>query len=193
MTRTVFAALLAAAICAGIAASALSQDRPAPTRLGFVNIKTVFQTYRKKKDVDEQLKTKRDALVARFKARADQISQDADKLNTLNPGTDEYVALTRSIDLAKYTLDMDKKMGARELDTEQRKKNALIYREICQEAKAYGVEQGLAAVMLFIPADADIEPDLDIIVSTRAVLCHDDSLDVTKTIVERLNAQLPPK
>lgn len=193
MTRTVFAALLAAAICAGIAASALSQDRPAPTRLGFVDIKKAFETYRKKKDVEEQLKSKRDALLTQFKARAGQIEQDAEKLNTLNPGTDEYMALTRTIDLAKYTLDLDKKAKARELDSEQRKKNALIYREICQESKAYGQEQGLAAVLQFIPADADIEQDLDIIVSTRAVLCRDDQLDVTTVIVERLNAQLPPK
>jgi Skp family chaperone for outer membrane proteins len=192
MTRTVFAALLAAAICAGVAASALSQDRPVPTKLGFVDIKKAFETYRKRKDVQDQLKTKSDALSAQFKARAAQIEQDGEKLNTLNPGTDEYQALTRSIDLAKYTLDLDKKMKLRELDAEQRKKHALIYREICQESKAYGTEQGLAAVMLFIPAEADIEQDLDIIVSTRAVLCHDDQLDVTKEVVERLNRELPP-
>jgi len=192
MTRTVFAALLAAAICAGLAASALSQDPPAPTKLGFVDIKKAFETYRKRKDVQDQLKAKNDALVVHFKARAGQIETDAEKLNTLNPGTEDYQALTRAIDLAKYTLEVDKKLKARELDAEQRKKNALIYREICQESKAYGVEQGLAAVMLYIPAEADIEQDLDIIVSTRAVLCHDEQLDVTKAIVERLNAQLPP-
>src|SRR5262245_4144994 len=193
MTRTVFAALFAAAICAGLAVSAMSQDHPAPTKLGFIDIKKAFETYQKRKDVQDQLKAKNDALVTRFKAQASQIEQDSEKLNTLNPGTEEYLALTRTLDLAKYTLDLDKKMKARELDAEQRKKNALIYREICQEAKAYGVEQGFAAVMLFIPAQADFEQDLDIIVSTRAVLCHDDQLDVTKAVVDRLNAQLPPK
>lgn len=192
MTRTVFAALLAAAICAGLAASAMSQEHQAPTKLGFIDIKKAYETYRKRKDVQDQLKTKNDALVVSFKSRASQIEQDAERLNTLNPGTEEYQALTRGIDLAKYTLDLDKKMKARELDAEQRKKNALIYREICQEAKAYGAEQGIAAVMLFIPAEADIEQDLDIIVSTRAVLCRDDQLDVTKAVVDRLNAQLPP-
>jgi Skp family chaperone for outer membrane proteins len=193
MTRTVFAAFSAAAICAAFAVSALSQDRPAPTKLGFVDIKKAFETYTKRKDVQDQLKTKNDALVAQFKARATQIEQDGEKLNTLNPGTEEYQALSRTLDVAKYTLDLDKKTKARELNAEERKKNALIYREICQEAKTYGTEQGLAAVMLFIPAQTDFEQDLDIIVSTRAVLCHDDQLDVTKAVVDRLNAQLPPK
>lgn len=193
MTRTVFAALTAAAICACLAVSAMSQDRPTPTKLGFVDIKKAFETYTKRKDVQDQLKAKNDALVVQFKARATQIEQDAEKLNTLNPGTEEYQALTRTLDLAKYTLDLDKKLKARELDSEQRKKHALIYREICQEAKAFGLEQGLAAVMLYIPAQTDFEQDLDIIVSTRAVLCHDDQLDVTKAVVDRLNAQLPPK
>lgn len=193
MTRTVFAALCAAAICAAFAVSALSQDHPAPTKLGFVDIKKAFETYLKRKDVTDQLKLKNDALVAQFKARANQIEQDGEKLNTLNPGTEEYQALARKLDLDKYTLDLDKKMKSRELNAEERKKNALIYREICMEAKAYGSEQGLAAVMLFIPAQTDFEQDLDIIVSTRAVLCHDDQLDVTKAVVDRLNAQLPPK
>jgi Skp family chaperone for outer membrane proteins len=193
MNRTVFAAISAAAICAAFAVSALSQDRPTPMKLGFVDIKKAFETYTKRKDVQDQLKVKNDALVVQFKARAGQIEQDAEKLNTLNPGTEEYQALTRTLDLAKYTLDLDKKLKARELDSEQRKKHALIYREICQEAKAYGLEQGLAAVMLYIPAQTDFEQDLDIIVSTRAVLCHDDQLDVTKAVVDRLNAQLPPK
>ena len=44
MTRTVFAALSAAAICAGLAVSAMSQDRPAPTKLGFIDIKKAFET-----------------------------------------------------------------------------------------------------------------------------------------------------
>ena len=193
MTRTVFAALTAAAICACLAVSAMSQDRPTPTKLGFIDIKKAFETYTKRKDVQDQLKAKNDTLVVQFKARATQIEQDAEKLNTLNPGTEEYQALTRTLDLAKYTLDLDKKLKARELDAEQRKKHALIYREICQEAKAFGLEQGLAAVMLYIPAQTDFEQDLDIIVSTRAVLCHDDQLDVTKAVVDRLNAQLPPK
>ena len=193
MTRTVFAALTAAAICACLAVNAMSQDRPTPTKLGFVDIKKAFETYTKRKDVQDQLKAKNDTLVVQFKARATQIEQDAEKLNTLNPGTEEYQALTRTLDLAKYTLDLDKKLKARELDAEQRKKHALIYREICQEAKAFGLEQGLAAVMLYIPAQTDFEQDLDIIVSTRAVLCHDDQLDVTKAVVDRLNAQLPPK
>jgi len=138
MTRTVFAAFSAAAICAAFAVSALSQDRPAPTKLGFVDIKKAFETYTKRKDVQDQLKTKNDALVARFKAQATQIEQDGEKLNTLNPGTEEYQALSRTLDVAKYTLDLDKKMKARELNAEERKKNALIYREICQEAKTYG-------------------------------------------------------
>lgn len=192
MKRYLAAALAALVIGSSLSLTALSQDRPAPLKLGFIDMRKAFETYRKRKDVMEQLKAKNDAFVAQLKQRASALEQANDRLNTLNAGSEDYVHLARQIKLDKYTLDVDKDLKGRELEAEQRKKNALIYKEICQEAQAYGQEQGLAAVLLYIPAETDFEQDLDIIVSTRAVLCRDDQLDVTKDVVTRLNAQLPP-
>ncbi len=193
MKRYFAAALAALVIGSSLSLTVLSQDRPAPLKLGFVDMRKAFETYRKRKDVMEQLKTKNDAFVDQLKKRAAALEQANDKLNTLNAGSEDYLLLARQIKLDKYTFDVDKELKGRELDGEQRKKNALIYKEICQEAQAYGLEQGLAAVFLYIPAETDFEQDLDIIVSTRAVLCRDDQLDVTAPVVTRLNAQLPPK
>lgn len=192
MKRYLAAAFAALVIGSGAVTTVLSQADPAPTRLGFIDIRKAFETYRKRKDVMEQVKTKSDAFVAQLKQRTAQIEQMAEKLNTMNAGTDEYAALDRQIAVEKYAIDVDKKQKGRELDTEQRKKNALIYKEICQEAQTLGQERGLAAVLLYIPPDTDFDQDLDLIVSTRAVLCRDDQLDVTQEVVTRLNAQLPP-
>jgi Skp family chaperone for outer membrane proteins len=194
MNRIVLGALAALLVGSLTATAVLSQDRPAPTRLGFVDVRKAFESYRKKKDVEEQLKARTDALEQRFRQESARIEQAAEKLNTLNEGSEERAQLDRQISIDRSTLDMDKKYEARRLQREARRKEALIYKEISQEAQALGQERGLAAVFLHVPLEADFETkgDLDIFMGTRAVLCRDDSLDVTAELVQRLNALLPP-
>jgi Skp family chaperone for outer membrane proteins len=192
MNRNLVAALAALAVGSAAATTVLSQAAPAPTRLGFIDIRKAFETYRKRTEVMQQLKKKSDDFDAALKQRVAQIEQETDKLATMNTGTDEYMELARRIKQEKASFDVDKEFKGRMLESEQRKKNALVYKEISQEAAAYGQEQGLAAVFMYLPAETDFEQDLDMVVPTRAVLCRDDQLDVTKAVVERLNAQLPP-
>jgi len=192
MNRHFIAALVALVAGSALATSVLSQATPAPMRLGFIDIRKAFETYRKRTEVMAQLKKKSEDFDAALKQRVQQIEQDTDKLATMNSGSDEYIDLARRIEIGKAQFDVEKKYKGRLLEAEQRKKNALVYKEISQEAAAYGLEQGLAAVLMYLPAETDFEQDLDMVVPTRAVLCRDDQLDVTKAVVDRLNAQLPP-
>ena len=192
MNRNLTAALVALAVGSAVGSRVLSEATPAPLRLGFIDIRKAFETYRKRTEVMQQLKKKSEDFDAALKQRYAQIEQEADKLATMSSGTDEYIDLARRIKGEKAMFDVDKEFKGRMLDAEQRKKNALVYKEISQEAAAYGQEQGLAAVFMYLPAETDFEQDLDMVVPTRAVLCRDDQLDVTAAVVERLNAQLPP-
>ena len=192
MNRNLAAALVALAVGSAVGSRVLSEATPAPLRLGFIDIRKAFETYRKRTEVMQQLKKKSEDLDAALKQRFGQIEQETDKLATMNSGTDEYIDLARRIKGEKAMFDVDKEFKGRMLDAEQRKKNALVYKEISQEAAAYGQEHGLAAVLMYLPAETDFEQDLDMVVPTRAVLCRDDQLDVTAAVVERLNAQLPP-
>jgi len=192
MNRNLAAALVALAVGSAVGSRVLSEATPAPLRLGFIDIRKAFETYRKRTEVMQQLKKKSEDFDAALKQRYAQIEQETDKLATMNSGTDEYIDLARRIKGEKAMFDVDKEFKGRMLDAEQRKKNALVYKEISQEAAAYGQEHGLAAVLMYVPAETDFEQDLDMVVPTRAVLCRDDQLDVTAAVVERLNAQLPP-
>jgi Skp family chaperone for outer membrane proteins len=192
MNRLALAALVA--LLAGSlvsATTALSQDKPAPVRLGFLDVRGAFEKYKKREEVEKQLRTKTDALEARFRQEQARIDQTAEKLNTMNEGTDERAQLERQIGIDRNTLDLDKKIEARKLQIEARRKEALLYKAICLEAQALAQERGLAGVLLFTPLDTDFErkSDLDIFMGTRTVIARDESLDVTADVVQRLNAQ----
>jgi Skp family chaperone for outer membrane proteins len=184
-----FAALVLASFAAG---SVFSQQRPIPTQIGFLDVHKVFESYRKCTDLAEQFKLREQGVGTELKAIGKQVEELTSRLNMLNSDTEEYAQIEEQIATLKDAYDTKKKFRLRGLELDLLKRRAAIYKEVSQEAQAYGQERGLAAVLLYIPPDIDFGRDLDIYVNTRAVLCRDDSLDVTKDVVSRLNAQLPP-
>jgi Skp family chaperone for outer membrane proteins len=185
-------AALAVGASAAVVTVAQDKDKPVPTRLGFLDLGKAYDMYRKRKDVSESLNAKKKDVLASLKKRASEIDEKSGNLNTLNPGTPQYANLERDIAYAKFSLDFDQKSYRNELQDEERKQLAAIYKEISQEAEAYGAEHGLAAVLLYLPPDFDVGSNLELFSFTRAVLCRDPQLDVTKEVVDRLNAFLPP-
>lgn len=184
--------LAAAALALGGLAASTGHTKAPPVALGFLDVGRAFDTYGKTKTVMDQLKDKSAKYLAKLKQRAGEVDEKSSKLHTLNPGSPEYAALDREISFDKAGIKIDEDFMQREIEEEKRKKLLGIYRELCQESQNYGAEHELAAVMLYIPADTDFGQNLEVVMNTRTVLCRDDQLDVTKAIVDRLNAQLPP-
>jgi Skp family chaperone for outer membrane proteins len=194
MKRTVYAAFAALFLGSFAASNLFSGPQQAPVQLGFLDVNKAFSEYRKFNDIGVKMKAKVEAIQQALKQRQAQIEQSASKLDTLNQDSDEYQALLRQVQIDRYTLDLDKKAEQNKLDAELNRQRALIYKEITFEAQSYGAEHGLAAVLLYEPPDEDLGTmrDLGLYMGTRTVLCRDESLDVTKDVVTRLNALLPP-
>ena len=194
--KSPLAAALAALVVgcvAAVATVAQDADKPVPTRIGFVDMPKAYDSYRKRKELMEALQIKGNAMQAELKKRANEIEEEAGKLNTLNPGTPEYADRARKVEIAKYGLDLDRKVMRNDLQEEHNKKLGAIYKEISQEAEAYMAERGFAAVFLYLPPDFDFgSSNIDLFTGTRAVLARDAQLDITQQVVDRLNAQLPP-
>jgi Skp family chaperone for outer membrane proteins len=191
MNRLVVPALVGLAL-GSILATRAAVSAPPPTQCGFLDVNKAMDTYRKPKDVYDQLRAKNETRMAGLKKRAAALDQLADKLNTMSTGTREYAELDRQITLEKYAIELDDKLGRRELDDEKKKKLAGIYKELCQAAEGFMAQRGLAKIELYIPPDTDFGDNLSLYMTTRTVLCRDPSLDVTADIVTLLNAQLPP-
>ena len=192
MKSPLFAALAALAVGSAAAVSTFSQAADAPTRIGFIDMKKAYDTYRKRVDLTESLNAKSKTMFDQLKKRDNAIQDLAGTLNTMNPDNPKYAQTQREVTLSNYELEYDKKAARASLEEESRKLFGSVYKEICQEAEAYGAENGYAAILLYLPPDFDFGSNIDLFSSTRAVLCRDTSLDVTEKVVGRLNGQLPP-
>lgn len=173
----------------------LSQEKPLPNQVAYVDVGKVFENYRKREQVEDRINDEAEALEKRFKDRKGAIDEAEDAIALLNPRSEEYAVKDREIGTMRFQLKWDQEHESARLQDRARREKALLYKEITLEIAAYGEEHGLAAVHLFVPVTDEIENlrDLNLVTSTRTVLWHDDRLDVTDALVEQLNAQLPPE
>jgi Skp family chaperone for outer membrane proteins len=186
----------AAALVVGVlgASTLHSQEAPAPVRVGFVNLEKAFAEYRRVKDIEGEAKARIDAIGQSVRSEREEIESMLEQLQTLNPGTDEFEALQRQIELRRYALKRDEDYARKRLGRRVERMQALVYREIVAEAQAYAEELGLGAVLSrnVLKEGFERNVDLDKLLTARTVLWADDSLDITDPVLERLNAMLPP-
>ena len=195
MSRFPYVVVAAVALGAlGAVTTTLSQDESASSRIAFVNVGRVFEDYRKRETIEQRLDAAADSLQDRFKSAVSEMNADREKLNTLNPGSPESRALERDLAARAFLLKHNREAATRTLRLNARRQKALLYKEICEEVAAYGEDQGLGAIFLWVPLGDDLYKlaDLDILTSTRTVLWRDERLDVTAEVVQALNAALPP-
>lgn len=195
MKTTILTAALAAFVLGGGAATVLSQQEPAPLKVGYLDLSRVFDQYRKREQVEGELNARTDALEEKFKGLKAELEGKVEELRTLNPDSEAYAAKRREIELQQMAVEYDRKQALKSIDREARRQKALLYKEICEEAGAWGEEHGLAAVYLWVPLGQEFveRGDLDLITSTRTALWVDGRLDVTGDVVQHLNASLGPK
>ena len=171
----------------------LGQDNPAPTKVGFLNMRRVFEEYWKRENIEKSLRARTDALEASVAREKQRLEEMGDELATLNEDSDEYRQRRREMEIARFQIKLDQEGEMRRIQVEAKRKEALLYKDVVRECQAFGESQGFAAIMLTAPLGPDFEKtaELDIVVATRTVLWSDDRLEVTDKVLEFLNAGKP--
>lgn len=194
-TRNVLLVALVA-LCVGVlgARTVLSQDPPVPVRAGFIDLSRAFQSYRKVTDIETDAKAQFDSIASSVRAERSELEGLQEEMQTLNPGTEEFEVRQRTIDIRIYSLKRDEEYARKRLLRRTERMHALVYKEICDEAQAYGEELGLGTVLSYAPLREGFERNVDLekLLTSRTVLWSDEGLDITDAVVERLNALLPP-
>jgi len=192
MKRT--AAFTAALLVGALGARpVLSQSIPEPTRVGYLNVKRVFEEYWKRENIEQNLRARTDALEARVKQGKQRLEELGEALNTLNQETEEYRSRQREIEMLRFQVKLDQEDEMRRIQREARRQEALLYKDVVREAQAFGESRGYAAIQIYaeLPPGFENEADLDLVVATRTVLWRDERLDVTGQVLEFLNAGRP--
>jgi Skp family chaperone for outer membrane proteins len=168
-----------------------STARPPTGKVASVDIGKVFIEYQRKKDLDEQMKTKQDTLQKENEKRRQAIDTKQAKVDRMDPSDPMYQAEVRDV-LAmqieyKNWVDLMQADVARETGVW----TAKIYKEMLDSVRELAEREGIDAVFYrdeFEPTRTGYEPDaVRNEIRARKLVYWNPSIDMTTRVAEKLN------
>jgi Skp family chaperone for outer membrane proteins len=175
------------------APAAQAQDGKAPFRLGVVNLKTCFDKdkYDRIKEVNAQLKAKRDELLKKIEGLERRIAELKEQRDGLDRQQLLYEEKDRLLRLAQAELEYEKKIGGERYRGHYNDLMIQVYNEINRVVRMIGEEQKYDLVLRVEDPQLEEEDPVSVYqrIQNRVVLYHHDAVDMTALVVERLNQE----
>jgi len=187
--------VVAAAIAVGALAWDLAaQNEPAKQapacRIGVCDIKELLENYQRAKDMMDGLQKRKSQLEMEANKRKESIDRIEAELEQLKKGGPEYEKrfseLQRQVIDGRVWSEFEKTVLLREHHSLTR----MLYDDITNMIAQVSKEQGISVVMYFerkIP-ETKASPELGQVMEGRKILYFDPQLDMTETVLKRLNA-----
>jgi len=192
MTSAVLALVLAGMLMIAGSRSAAAQPAAAPAgSIRVIDMVQVFNSLNDKKNGDAEIEQMANDLKRQRDAVNADLEQMAKELQTLNAdsaiGKDAMdKAMKKGLELQNFSSYMEQK-----LTMEQRVRTAALYKKINDAVATYAKTNNVSLVIVTDKDDmhdARTPQELQQRITLRKVIYADEKLDITRTIIENMNA-----
>jgi Skp family chaperone for outer membrane proteins len=188
-----------AAAFAGRASAVQDAPKAAPAMVAVIDINKVIDALDRSKAFVDELKKDGEALRKEISAREEELKKRMTDVSArLNPGTPEYTAEVRKIELEKRAIEFDFEDGRAGLDRKKVKGHSRLYKQICAEAERIADERGYN-VLVQMDGDPISEEGesgrivgsngLQLQMALRGILWTRKDNEITGAVIEALNAK----
>ncbi len=190
-TALFFAAILATPH----AASALFEQKPAPAGpVGVVDVIRVFDECDQIKDLNQVLRESNEGFQKEAEARKKVLAQKETELAAFAPDSPDYGPRRREFTRLSIEFNVWMQQTRAELARDHFNWTRVVYDECCKAVAEVARERGMSAVLQKRPfkPEAIEDEDLDKVrqmIHTRIVVWNEESLDITETVINRMNAR----
>lgn len=192
---TTMRALALGVAVAGVGAGlALAQDGGAaaakPVKVGYVNVRQVLQDYDKTAALDQELRDRSAKLEQRIAEMEKEKAQLETNLRVHPKDTQMYREKLREIYEKEQAIAFQQKWSRVELDNQAAQSTLEIYKDLLDTVKKVALEKGYGLVLKFEDQtiEADGGPEMNLRINMRTVLFCDLEHDLTKAVLDRLDA-----
>jgi len=158
-------------------------------KIGVVNITKVFESYKRKRALEEDLRSTREQKTRVIREKETELKQIVDELQMLDLGSEQRK--NREADLEKKQVDLRSftEVTAGNLAVQKREVTEALYTEIVKAIADYGKKNGFDLIIKY--EDVEIKSDsLDQLlykINQRSVLYTSDAVDITQEVIGMLN------
>ncbi|MEM1209628.1 MAG: OmpH family outer membrane protein [Planctomycetota bacterium] len=184
--------LLAAVAVVGLGWSAVrgQAGQAAPTAVGVVDVEEVFQGLKAQTEFEAEIQRKREELGVEAQSRQAAAKGMQDDLDMLTAGTPAYEVKQTELERAAIDLDVWQRYEQLKLARQAKSQIEKLYRDVIDAVDRIATESGYDVVLLEQDRDAiDAENIQQLLgqIGTRKVLFAADRIDLTDTVIRRMN------
>ena len=165
--------------------------RPAGAQVGVCDVVVVFNEYQRAKDLTVRLNERRDALKAENDKRGKAIDVPRTELEGLKPGSKDYEQ--RLSEVQRLTIERSAWLQFQEalIMRDHQRLTREMYEQILKMIQGVAREQGFTLVVQRDKESMESQNTQELVqkIAARKVLYNDDGVDLTDTILARLNDQ----
>lgn len=187
---TLVLALLVSTL-APLSASAQRNGGPA---VAIIDLNYIFKNHKRFKMMKSDLQHEVEAAEAEVKAAKESLRKMQQKAEDFKRGTPEYKEIEE--EWTRQSAELQLKVNSHKMDfVELEAKNYYaVYKEILEEVERHAEEHGIDLVLRFTGDPIDTtDPDQVLSEINKSVVWHSESVDITITILDNLNANATPE
>lgn len=160
-------------------------------QVGLIDMAHVFKNYDKFKSMTEDMQADAKAAQADAEAMVEEMKQIQTKMQSLQEGSDDYIANETKILTLQTKLESFRKVQQREFLRKEAEIYKTVYMEVQENVQRYAKHYGYTLIIRFNRQSVDsAENPQEIITSmNRQVVYYRDQDDLTDPILDFLNKQ----
>lgn len=176
---------------AAAASSAAAAPAASAHQVGLIDMAYVFKNYSKFKSMTEEMQAEAKAAQAEAEAMVEEMKQVQTKMQSLQDGSEEYIANEKKILTLQTNLESFRKVQQREFLRKEAEIYKTVYMEVQENVQHYAKHYGYTLIIRFNRQSVDAaENPQEIITSmNRQVVFYREQDDLTDPILDYLNKQ----
>ncbi|NOZ21587.1 MAG: OmpH family outer membrane protein [Planctomycetes bacterium] len=189
-TRWSCAAVALAVCLAGLLVCRTACGKDRAPKIGVVNVTKVYDNYKKKRDMENDLRAQREQKSRVIHEKEKEIKRLTDEIKLLELGSDarkkrEADLEKRQVDLQSFTRVTVGNMATRTREIMQR-----LYTEVVEAVQKYGRQNGFDLIIKWenVEVESKTMDELLYKINQRTVLFASDHVDITDEVISALNA-----
>jgi len=157
--------------------------------IGVVNITKVFEGYKKKQDLEKELRNTREQKMRTLREKNDQVARLRDEIRMLELGSEERKRKEEELERKQLDLKNFGQVTAGNLVEQKLDITQTLYEEISKVIDAYGKEKGFDLIVKYeqVPIESKSLDELLYKINQKMVMFASERIDITDEILDIIN------
>ena len=170
---------------------ATAQTRPGTT-IALLDIEEVFQEYLRYKAMLDDVSKDEKALETMVRGKAKELTAMQNELRDYKPGSANYSQLEGKIAKLKADTTVETDLKRKQFIIRRSKASHIAYQDITKTVARFAEANGISMVMAYDKREVDPNNPNQVLTEINRRVIYQRSLNITKYIIEQLNAGVPP-